>query len=185
VSTTFLDSVFGPLESPSNGNSHPPISDIANRQHPHPAQETAVQAAEVRWANSELLTIANTIEELQGRLDETNARMASAATIETTEVEIGRLFVEAQRFSEDSMSKLELAILEILGEAQAKARQILAEATEEAREIRRQAQLTTFASTGTTKELQGAIAGFTTVNSELLKELSALNTIMTRSGDRG
>ena len=60
--------------------------------------------------------------------------------METTEVEIGRLFVEAQRFSEDSLSKLEFEIYEILREVEAKAKQILAEATQEAHEIRRQAQ---------------------------------------------
>lgn len=133
----------------------------------------------------QLLTIASTIEELQGRLEEANARLASVAKVETTEVEIGRLFVEAQRFSEASLSKLELAILEILREVEAKAKQILTEATEEAHEIRRQAQQAAFASTRTAQELQSAIAGFTTVNGELLRELGALNTMMTPTSERG
>ena len=185
MSTTFLDSVFGVLEDPSDAHPEAPISDIANHRHAAAADGAQAPGTELEWANSELHTIASTIEELQGRLEEANARLASVAKVETTEVEIGRLFVEAQRFSEASLSKLELAILEILREVEAKAKQILTEATEEAHEIRRQAQQAAFASTRTAQELQSAIAGFTTVNNELLKELGALNTIMTPASERG
>ncbi len=185
MSTTFLDSVFGALEGPSDAHPDAPISDITNHRHADAAEGAHAPATEVEWANSELHTIASTIEELQGRLEEANSRLASVAKVETTEVEIGRLFVEAQRFSEASLSKLELAILEILREVEAKAKQILTEATQEAHEIRRQAQQAAFASTRTAQELQSAIAGFTTVNSELLKELGALNTMMTPASERG
>ena len=93
--------------------------------------------------------------------------------METTEFEIGRLFWRPRRFSEASISKLELKIHQILSEAEAKANQILTEATEEAQHIRCEAQRAAFASARTVRELQAAIAGFTTVNSELLKELGA------------
>ena len=84
------------------------------------------------------------------------------------------------------MSKLELQIHEILCEAEAKAKQILTEATEEALEIRRQAQEAAFASTRTARELQAAIAGFTNVNTQLLQELGALNSMLTpASGPEG
>ncbi len=185
MSTTFLDSVFGVLEGPSDAHPDAPTSDVANHRHVDAAEGAQAPGTELEWANSELHTIASTIEELQGRLEEANARLASVAKVETTEVEIGRLFIEAQRFSEASLSKLELAILEILREVEAKAKQILAEATEEAHEIRRQAQQAAFASTRTAQELQSAIAGFTTVNNELLKELGALNTMMTPMSERG
>lgn len=185
MSTTFLDSVFGVLEPPSDAHPDAPISDIANHRDAEAVEGAQAPGMEVGWANSELRTIASTIDELQGRLEEANTRLASVAKVETTEVEIGRLFVEAQRFSEASLSKLELAILEILREVEAKAKQILTEATEEAQEIRRQAQHAAFASTRTAQELQSAIAGFTTVNSELLKELGALNTMMTPASERG
>ena len=140
---------------------------------------------EVEWANAELHSIASTIEALQSRLEEANNRLDSAARVETTEFEIGRLFVEAQRFSEASLSKLELQIHEILCEAEAKAKQILTEATEEAHEIRREAQQAAFASTRTAREFQSAIAGFTTVNHELLKELGALNSMLAPVNERG
>ena len=42
--------------------------------------------------------------------------------VEATESEIGRLFVEAQRFSEESLSKLELQIHQILCAAEDKAK---------------------------------------------------------------
>jgi cell division septum initiation protein DivIVA len=105
--------------------------------------------------------------------------------VQTTEYEIGRLFVEAQRFSEASLSKLEMQIQEILVEAEAKAAEILREANEEAAEIRRQAQQASFIPDRTAQELQTAIVGFASVNSELVKELTALNDMLTpASGPR-
>ena len=140
---------------------------------------------DVEWTNAELHSIASTIEELQHRLEMANTRLSSVAKVETTEVEIGRLFVEAQRFSEDSLSKLERQIHQVLSAAEDKAKQILTEATEEALEIRRQAQEAAFVSTRTARELQSAIAGFTTVNSELVKELGALSSMLAPASERG
>jgi hypothetical protein len=147
--------------------------------------DAAEPAPEVEWANTELLSIATTIQELQDRLVQANVRLEKAAKVETTEVEIGRLFVEAQRFSEESLTKLELHVHEILCEAEAKAIQILTEATEEAQEIRREAQQAAFMATATARELQAAIAGFTTVNHELVKELGTLNAMLTPASEQG
>ncbi|MGO8861024.1 MAG: hypothetical protein ACLQRH_09690 [Acidimicrobiales bacterium] len=140
---------------------------------------------DVEWTNAELHSIASTIEELQRRLEVANTRLSSAATVETTEFEIGRLFVEAQRFSEDSLSKLERQIHEVLCAAEDKARHILTEATEEALEIRREAQEAAVVSKKTARELQSAIVGFTTVNNELVKELGALSSMLTPASERG
>ena len=155
-----------------------PVWTPRSRTSPTTGTPTRAEGAEspetdVEWTNAELQSIASTIEELQGRLEQANSRLSSAAKVETTEFEIGRLFVEAQRFSEASLTKLEVQIHEILGAAEAKATEILTEATEEAHEIRRQAQEAAFLSTRTARELQTAIAGFTTVNNELVKELGA------------
>ena len=145
------------------------IPAIAHHRNGHSASDGLdAPGTEVQWVNTELHTIASTIEDLQNRLEQANTRLSSTARVETTEIEIGRLFVEAQRFSEDSLAKLEAKVHEILCEAEAKARQMLSEATEEAQEIRRQAHHAAFASTKTLRELQSAIAGFTTVNAELL-----------------
>jgi prefoldin subunit 5 len=185
MSTMPIDSVFGAPEPPRESRPDVPDPGLGNHRTTPPSDETETPAGEVEWVNTELRTIASTIEELQGRLEEANTRLATASLVETTELEIGRLFVEAQRFSEDSLSKLDVKIHEILCEAEAKAKQILAEATEEAHEIRRQAQQAAFGSTRTARELQSAIAGFTNVNNELLKELGALNSMLTPASERG
>src|ERR1700733_14212820 len=196
MSGTPVDSVFSvpqpPYEAPAAFDAPPtgaPISDIADHRPVvasggPPAEEGQPPAKEVEWVNSELLTISSTIEELQSRLEEANSRLASASNVESTEFDLGRLFVEAQRFSEDSLSKLELQIHEILCEAEEKARQILTAATGGALEIRRQAHEAAISSTRTARELQTAITGFTTVNTQLLQELNALNSMLTSASDR-
>ena len=146
---------------------------------PEPSART-----DVEWTNAELRSIASTVEELQQRLELANSRLSSVAKVEATEIEIGRLFVEAQRFSEESVSKLERQIHQVLRAAEDKAKQILSEATEDALEIRRQAQEAAFASTRTARELQSAIAGFTTVNTELVRELGALSSMLTPPNER-
>jgi cell division septum initiation protein DivIVA len=151
----------------------------------HVAELASRSGTDVEWTNAELHSIASTIEQLQQRLEAANSRLSSVANMETTEFEIGRLFVEAQRFSEDSLSKLERQIHEVLRAAENKAKQILREATEEALEIRRQAQEATFVSTRTARELQSAITGFTTVNNELVNELGALSSMLAPASERG
>jgi cell division septum initiation protein DivIVA len=180
-----IDSVFGAPEPPPDTHLNEPTPGLGKHGTAPKSGESQTPAGEVEWVNTELRTIASTIEELQGRLEEANTRLATASIVETTEYEIGRLFVEAQRFSEASLSKLDLKIHEILCEAEAKAKEILAEATEEAHEIRRQAQQAAFGSTRTARELQSAIAGFTTVNNELLKELGALNSMLNPASEQG
>jgi cell division septum initiation protein DivIVA len=132
----------------------------------------------VQWVNSELHTIASTIEDLQSRLEQANVRLETVSKVETTEVQIGRLFVEAQTFCESSLANLEVQVHEILLEADTKAKQMILEANEEAQEIRRQAQRAALASNETVRELQVAIAGFTRVNADLLTELGALNNML-------
>jgi cell division septum initiation protein DivIVA len=169
MTTNPIDPVFDPTSFPrgyglsENGNSAG-----------HGPQDATVDAT-----NSELGAIAGAIEELQGRLAQAHEQLNQVAVVQTTEYEIGRLFVEAQRFSEASLSKLEMQIQEILVEAEAKAAEILREAHEDAAEIRRQAQQASSIPDRTAQELQTAIVGFASVNSELVKELTALNDMLT------
>jgi hypothetical protein len=186
-----IESVFGVPEPASQAHSDAAISDIANHRNlrgPEGSQPNGAQPVTARheqttpseppaeWADDELQSIASTIQDLQSRLTLANERIANAAKVETTEVDIGRLFVEAQRFSEASLSNLERQIHEILHEAEAKAVQILAEATGEAQEIRRRAEHAAADSIKTARDLHYAIAGFSSVNNELVRELSALNS---------
>jgi hypothetical protein len=188
MSTRPLDSVFGVPESLGRHSRDQPvdvyagsrISSIADHQGPVAAgDDSRSPGSDVDWTNAELHSIASTIEELQRRLVDANTRLSTASAVETTEFEIGQLFVKAQQFSEESLSKLGQQINKILIAAEAKAEQILHEATQEALEIRRKAQAAAVASTQTARELQLAIAGFTTVNSELVQELGALNSMLT------
>jgi hypothetical protein len=183
MSTSPTESVFGVRERPGGTHRDAPNSDTADHVLAAATDEVDTPGTDVEWANSELHS-PGTIEELQRRLEVANTRLSSAAVVETTEFEIGRLFVEAQRFSEDALSKLELQIHEILCAAEAKGKEILVEATEEALEIRRQAQEAAFASTTTARELQSAIVGFTTVNNELVKELGVLNSMLAPANER-
>jgi cell division septum initiation protein DivIVA len=151
----------------------------------HVPEATHDPGTGIEWTNTELQSIAATIEDLQRRLETANSQLSTAADIESTESEIGRLFVAAQQFSEESLSRLELQVHGILCAAEDKAKAILTEATQDAIDIRRQAQEAAFLSTKTAQELQFAIAGFTTVNNELVKELGALNSMLTPTSERG
>jgi hypothetical protein len=71
-----------------------------------------------------------------------------------------------------------MQIQEILVEAEAKAAEILREATEEAEKIRQEAHQSSFIPARTAQELQSAIAGFASVNNELVRELNALNAML-------
>jgi dsDNA-specific endonuclease/ATPase MutS2 len=128
-------------------------------------------------ASSELGTIADAIEELLSSLAQAQEQLARGALEDTTEV--SRIFEEAQRFSEACLSKLEMRIRGILFQAEVKAAEVLREADEEAAEILRQAQQASFVPEGTADELQAAIVAFATVNSELVKKLTALNDMLT------
>lgn len=180
MSTSPWNPVFGdPAQSdtsPQGSPTHP--YQFANGSPPVPPVPNPSSA------NAEIHSIASAIEELQSRLEVANSHLGHATALRDSEVEIGRLFVEAQRFSESSISRLEQQIQEILLEAESKATQILREATEEAQEIRRQAHEAAFVSTRAAQELQSAIAGFTVVNSALVNELNALNTMLTPSSEQ-
>jgi hypothetical protein len=175
MTTNPIDPVFDPASFPRGDG----LSENGNSTGYGPQGSYGPQDSTVDSTTSELGAIAGAIEELQGRLAQAHEQLNQVAVVQTTEYEIGRLFVEAQRFSEASLSKLEMQIQEILVEAEAKAAEIIREATEEAAEIRRQAQQASFIPDRTAQELQTAIVGFASVNSELVKELTALNDMLT------
>jgi DNA repair exonuclease SbcCD ATPase subunit len=168
-----------PYPPPNGYDAHPDPSIFAYATGPG-----MLESNDVDSAGDEIRQIANAIEELQGRLERANEQLSHATAVQTTEIEIGRLFVEAQRFSEASLSKLEMQVHEIVLEAEAKAAEIIREATEEAQEIRRQAQQGSSVGAGTAQELKTVIGAFASVNGELIKELNALNAMLTPLVDR-
>ncbi len=74
-----------------------------------------------------------------------------------TESELGRLFVEAQRFTDDALAKLETQVERVLAEAGKKAAQIVLEAREEADEILRAAHHSTLLPSDKVSELHAAV----------------------------
>jgi cell division septum initiation protein DivIVA len=137
------------------------------------------RGARTESPNEEIQHIAGAIEELQRRLERANEQLSQVAAIQTTEFEIGRLFVEAQRFAEASLSRLEMRVQEIVLEAEAKAAQIIREATEEAQEIRWQAQERASLPVHTAQELKSVMGAFASVNGELTRQINVLNAMLT------
>ena len=149
-----------------------------------PTPQEVRESDDVESAEAEIKQIASAIAELQGRLERANDQLSQAAAVQTTEIEISRMFEEAQRFSEASLSRLEMQVQEIVLEAEAKAAEIVREATEEAQEIRRRARHGTSMGVGTDQELKAVISAFASVNSQLIKELNALNAMLAPLVDR-
>ncbi len=145
----------------------------------------ATESAAVESASAEIEFVTSAIEDLQSRLERANSQMNQVTAVRATEREIGLLFVEAQKFTEAALAKLEGQIHQILDQAEAKAAEIVREAQEEAEEVRRQAQNASVLPAEKAHELQAAIRGFSSINGELVKELSALNTMLSPPSERG
>ena len=145
----------------------------------------ATESAAVETASAEIEFVTSAIEDLQSRLERANTQMNQVTAVRATEREIGLLFVEAQKFTEAALAKLEGQIHQILDQAEAKAAQIVREAQEEAEEVRRQAESASVFPAEKAQELQAAIRGFSSINGELVKELSALNTMLSPPSERG
>jgi cell division septum initiation protein DivIVA len=146
---------------------------------------TSRESATVESTSTEIGAISGAIEELQTRLARAHSQLEQVTAVQTTEIEIGRLFVEAQRFSEDFLSRLETQIGQILVEAEAKAADIVREATEEALEIRRRIHGSSVIPARTAQDLQSVIGSFASINGELIKQLNALSAMVMAAGDRG
>ncbi len=166
---------------PATGYGIPPDRSAYRDPAPTPG---GLRESDDESAEAEIKQIASAIAELQGRLERANDQLSQAAAVQTTEIEISRMFEEAQRFSEASLSRLEMQVQEIVLEAEAKAAEIVREATEEAQEIRRRARHGTSMGVGTDQELKAVISAFASVNGELIKELNALNAMLAPLVDR-
>jgi cell division septum initiation protein DivIVA len=82
---------------------------------------------------------------------------AGRTDLPISETELGRLFVEAQRFTDDALAKLDSQVDRVLAQASAKAAQIVLEAREEAEQILRTARDTVALPTETAGELRVAV----------------------------
>src|ERR1700735_150615 len=80
----------------------------------------ATESAAVESASAEIEFVTSAIEDLQTRLERANTQMNQVTAVRATEREIGLLFVEAQKFTEAALAKLEGQIHQILDQAEAK-----------------------------------------------------------------
>ena len=87
-------------------------------------------------ASTEIKLVAGAIAELQSRLEHALNELDQVTAVRTSEIEIGRLFMEAQQFTESALAKLEAQVANLLAEASAKAQRIVAEAQAEANQLR-------------------------------------------------
>ncbi len=165
------EDVFSGVKQPNSSTDRP--TDPHSVPHGVDAESAAVKSA-----SDEIEYVTSAIEELQNRLDRANEQMNQVSAVRTTELEIGRLFVEAQKFTEAALNKLEGQIHEILAEAENKAAQMVREAHEEAEAIREEAKNQSRFPTEKASELQDAIVGFSSINEKLVEELSTLNTML-------
>ena len=92
---------------------------------------------------------------------------AGRTDLPISETELGRLFVEAQRFTDDALAKLDGQVERVLAQASAKAAQIVVEAREEADQILRSARDTVSLPTDKADELRAAVDRLTTFVGEL------------------
>jgi cell division septum initiation protein DivIVA len=92
---------------------------------------------------------------------------AGRTDLPISETELGRLFVEAQRFTDDALAKLDSQVERVLAQASAKAAEIVVEAREEADQILRSARDTVSLPTDKADELRAAVDRLSTFVGEL------------------
>jgi cell division septum initiation protein DivIVA len=129
-------------------------------------------------ANS-LTEISRAAEELKIRSEAAIASMKRAIDLSVTEVEIGRLFVRAQAFIDQSVADAQLQASQILAEARATADGIVAQARQYAKGLTEEARQRPAMPLEAIQQLQRTIESFSRANSELKGELSQLHSTLT------
>jgi cell division septum initiation protein DivIVA len=102
-----------------------------------------------------------------------NDRPKGGAAVPISEREIGQLFVEAQRFTDDALAKLEGQVERVLAEAGRKAAEIVLEAREEADELLRRARESVSLSSAKADELHDAVARLGTLVDSLADSMKS------------
>jgi dsDNA-specific endonuclease/ATPase MutS2 len=132
----------------------------------------------IEMVSSEMDSITTAVSSLLERLDTANNKLAEATSVRMTEWEMGRLFVEAQEFTDTALNTLDEQTHQMLLEAEQEADQIIANARLEAERIVAEAKSSPALSSETVTYLRSTIEGFARVNQELLKELTFLNEML-------
>ncbi len=120
---------------------------------------------------AEFSEMSRAIEELRERLDLASSKMEHVAVVRTSELEIGRLFVQAQEFTDAALGQAEQRARQAIAEAEAEATRILEEARREAEAIVEEARQQAALPPEAVGRLDSTIAGFIEINRELIEEL--------------
>lgn len=124
--------------------------------------------------------VAVALDELKGQLEIANRRVSEVAAAQTTEAELGRLFVRAAQFADSAIAEAQDEARRLVADARREADRIVAEARGHADAIIEEAEQSSALPSAFALQVQTALDGFTHVNSEFMKELEFLwNSLQT------
>jgi len=136
---------------------------------PVDAEDEALEAVA-----SSLESVASTMNHLTSQLTALTEAFGRTKTLRATEAEIGRLFVRAQEYVDDSIADARERARRIVAEAQDQAAHIIEQAQAQAAEIVEQARRQAILRPEAVAQLSNTIEGFSRMNVELVEELSRL-----------
>ena len=125
---------------------------------------------------------AGALEGLRDILERLETSIAKAVDQRRTEEQIGELFVRAQEYVDRSIFETEERARIVVAEAEHEASRIISAARGEAQRLIEEARRSARLPAEAARQLQATIDGFGQVNSELLRELTALSQTLTRQG---
>lgn len=133
---------------------------------------------EIERVTAEVQSVSSAIDSLTRRLTEANDRLEHVSMVRSSEVEIGRLLLQAQRFVDEAVAEARDHAKATVAEAEAEADRILAEARQQAEEIIQAARSAPTVSPETLLALDTTIGEFTKANTELIHELAQLRDVL-------
>lgn len=126
-----------------------------------------------------LESVASVMDQLTGQLSQLTEAFGHTRTLRSTETEIGRLFLQAQAYVDESVGIAEVRARAIVSEAEVQAARIVTQANEEAAAIVERARRDAILRPEAVARLSSTIEGFSRMNDELVRELSMLRASLT------
>jgi DivIVA protein len=128
----------------------------------------------VQAVTSAVSHVAMALDELKDQLEIANRRVSEVAATQTTEAELGRLFVRAAQFADSAIAEAQDEARRLVADARREADRIVADARGHADAIIEEAERSTTLPSAFALQVQTALDGFTHVNREFMKELEFL-----------
>lgn len=128
----------------------------------------------VQVVTTAITHVAVALDELTDQLEIANRRVGAVTAAQSTEAELGRLFVRAAAFAVSAVAEAQDEARQLVADARREAERILADARGHADAIVEEAERSTTLPPGSAVQIQAALDGFTHVNAEFIKELQFL-----------